>query len=86
MKIFSVQQIREWDSFTINHKRIKSIDLMERAADECFDWIVQNFDDDYHFKIFCGRGNNGGDGLAIARLLHSIKIFKFRETLNIFFP
>lgn len=73
MKIFSVQQIREWDSFTINHKRIKSIDLMERAADECFDWIVQNFDDDYHFKIFCGRGNNGGDGLAIARLLHSIK-------------
>ncbi len=73
MKIFSVQQIREWDSFTINHKRIKSIDLMERAADECFDWIVQNFDDDYHFKIFCGRGNNGGDGLSIARLLHSIK-------------
>ena len=46
---------------------------MERAATACFDWIIQNFDDEYHFKIFCGRGNNGGDGLAIARLLKSIK-------------
>jgi len=73
MKVFSVKEIREWDSYTINHEPIKSIDLMERAATACFDWIVQNFDDDYHFKIFCGRGNNGGDGLALARLLKSIK-------------
>lgn len=73
MKIFSVDQIKEWDAFTIKNEPIKSIDLMERAASACFDWIVQNFDDEFHFKIFCGKGNNGGDGLAIARLLKSIK-------------
>ena len=73
MKIFSVEQIRNWDQYTINHEPIKSIDLMERAATACFDWIISNFDDDYHFKIFCGKGNNGGDGLALARLLNSIK-------------
>lgn len=73
MKIFSVNQIKDWDSYTIKNEPIKSVELMERAATACFDWIVQNFDDEYHFKIFCGRGNNGGDGLAIARLLKSIK-------------
>ncbi len=73
MKIFSVKQIKDWDSYTIKHEPIKSIELMERAATACFNWIVQNFDDEYHFKIFCGKGNNGGDGLAIARLLKSIK-------------
>lgn len=73
MKIFSVKQIKDWDSYTIKNEPIKSIDLMERAATACFDWIVQNFDDAYHFKIFCGKGNNGGDGLAIAGLLRSIK-------------
>lgn len=73
MKIFSVNQIKKWDSYSIRHEPIKSIDLMERAATACFDWIIQNFDDEYHFKIFCGRGNNGGDGLALARLLKSIK-------------
>ncbi|MEO8822963.1 MAG: NAD(P)H-hydrate dehydratase [Ginsengibacter sp.] len=73
MKIYSVKQIKNWDSYTIKHEPIKSIDLMERAAVACFDWIIQNFDDFYHFKIFSGRGNNGGDSLAIARLLNSIK-------------
>ena len=73
MKIFSVNQIKKWDSYTIHHEPIKSIELMERAATACFDWIIQNFDDEYDFKIFCGRGNNGGDGLAIAKLLKSIK-------------
>ncbi len=73
MKLFSVNQIKDWDSYTIHNEPVKSIDLMERAAIACFDWIVKNFDEDYHFKIFCGKGNNGGDGLAIARLLKSIK-------------
>ena len=73
MKIFSVKQIQNWDSYTIEHEPIKSIDLMERAAIACFDWIISNYDDYYRFKIFCGKGNNGGDGLALARLLNNIK-------------
>ncbi len=73
MKIFSVTQIKNWDSYTIHHEPIRSTDLMERAATAVFEWVTENFDEDCTFKIFCGRGNNGGDGLAVARLLNSIK-------------
>lgn len=69
MKILSAKQIREADLFTIKHEPVASIDLMERAATACFKWIVQHFDIKNKFKIFCGIGNNGGDGLAIARML-----------------
>ncbi|HET7114849.1 MAG TPA: NAD(P)H-hydrate dehydratase [Hanamia sp.] len=73
MKIFSVSQIKAWDAYTISHRPVKSIALMERAAAACFKWIVQYFDPNTSFKIFCGKGNNGGDGLAIARLLSTKK-------------
>ena len=69
MKIFSVSQIKAWDAYTIQHEPITSIELMERAAMACFSWISQHFNNSDSFKIFCGKGNNGGDGLAIARLL-----------------
>jgi NAD(P)H-hydrate epimerase len=73
LKIFSVKQIKAWDSFTINNEPIKSIDLMERAARACSDWIAKNIDNNITLKIFCGNGNNGGDGLAIARHLSQKK-------------
>ncbi len=70
MKILSAQQTKEWDAFTIANEPIASIDLMERAADACEDFIVEHFYDvDGPVKIFCGKGNNGGDGLGIARIL-----------------
>lgn len=70
MKIFTAQQIREGDAYTMAHEPVLSIDLMERAAQACVDWIKANFSKEQEFYIFCGTGNNGGDGLAIARLLH----------------
>ena len=73
MKIFSAQQVREWDSYTIKHEPISSIDLMKRAAGECFQWLLQEFSGNNRFMIFCGPGNNGGDGLAIARKLSRAK-------------
>jgi NAD(P)H-hydrate epimerase len=69
MKILSAQQIHNWDAYTIEHEPISSLHLMERAARACTEYISQQETFDKHFKIFCGKGNNGGDGLAIARQL-----------------
>lgn len=69
MKIFSAAQIKEWDRFTISNKPISSLDLMERAAAKCADWVLQNIPHNKKIIIICGSGNNGGDGLAIARML-----------------
>ncbi len=71
MKIFSTDQIRKWDQYTIQHEPVASIDLMERAAEKCVQWLLNNSFTNKKFKIVCGKGNNGGDGLAIARLLSS---------------
>jgi len=69
MKILPVNLIREADAYTIKHNPIRSIDLMEKAANACVEWILDNYKDTEHFEIYCGQGNNGGDGLAIARML-----------------
>lgn len=69
-KILSTEQIREADAFSIQHEPIASIDLMERAARACADRILElRIDQGRRFRVFCGMGNNGGDGLAIARML-----------------
>jgi hydroxyethylthiazole kinase-like uncharacterized protein yjeF len=69
MKIFSAVQIKNWDAFTIENEPIASVDLMERAATACCKWLIGKNFGAFHFRIFCGKGNNGGDGLAIARML-----------------
>ncbi len=68
-KIFPVEKIREADDFTIAEEPIASIDLMERAAGKCVDWFLEKANHKQEFAIFCGSGNNGGDGLVIARLM-----------------
>lgn len=81
--VLSNIQIKEWDNYTINHEPISSIDLMERAASafvkQLLLWIQVKQISFPIIYIFCGQGNNGGDGLAIARLLaakgFSIKVF-----------
>jgi NAD(P)H-hydrate epimerase len=69
MKILSAEEIRLWDQYTFQHEPIASIDLMERAAGKCIEWLEQNEPTNSCYNIFCGKGNNGGDGLAIARML-----------------
>ncbi len=73
MKILSAQQIRETDAHTIANEPISSIDLMERAAKACALRIAELTKPDSIYYLFCGKGNNGGDGLAIARLLAGMK-------------
>ena len=68
-KIFSSEQVHKADTYTIQNEPVLSIDLMERAAGACVEWM-NNLQDmsSKHVLIFCGPGNNGGDGLAIARM------------------
>ncbi|MFM7218232.1 MAG: NAD(P)H-hydrate dehydratase [Bacteroidota bacterium] len=70
-RILTAAQFREVDRHAIVHEPISSIDLMERAAKACVHWIRSNVLPGIQFRIFCGPGNNGGDGAAIARLLAS---------------
>ena len=69
MKLLNPEQTRALDKYTIQNQPISSIDLMERAAQSCIDWLLDNIKQQ-SFYIFAGTGNNGGDGLAIARTLH----------------
>ncbi|MDP4256074.1 MAG: NAD(P)H-hydrate dehydratase [Bacteroidota bacterium] len=72
MEILSAPQIRAWDQYTMEHEPVASIDLMERAAAACFSWLKRNGYAERSFSVFCGKGNNGGDGLALARMLSRI--------------
>ena len=69
MKIFTAAQIHELDNYTIEHEPVKSIDLMERAARALADAIAGQWSQDVPVVVFAGPGNNGGDALAVARLL-----------------
>lgn len=69
MKILTAQQIREADAYTIQHEPIASIDLMERASQAFCHWFEGRFGKHAPVMVFCGMGNNGGDGLAISRIL-----------------
>ena len=69
MHILTSDQVRAWDEYTIRNEPIASIDLMERAAESCVTWLLNNGFRGKNFAVFCGKGNNGGDGLAMARLL-----------------
>ncbi|MFT3935000.1 MAG: NAD(P)H-hydrate dehydratase [Chitinophagaceae bacterium] len=69
MLILSSKQIHDWDNYTIQNKPISSLDLMETASTRCLQWLQQNNFLQHPYYIFCGKGNNGGDGLALARLL-----------------
>lgn len=72
MKLLTAQQIKDWDAYTIMHEPVYSVDLMERAASKCvleIELLIRSHHTISSVVVCCGNGNNGGDGLAIARLL-----------------
>ena len=69
MKILTNEQMRAADEHTIEEQQITSWDQMERAANNLMAWIKKNLPNDNPYHIYAGVGNNGGDGLALARLL-----------------
>ncbi len=70
MKIFSKEQIYKGDKLTAEKQNITSTDLMERAGTQIFNWLhIRMQGSQVPIHVFCGIGNNGGDGLVIARHL-----------------
>ncbi|GAB5472069.1 MAG: bifunctional ADP-dependent NAD(P)H-hydrate dehydratase/NAD(P)H-hydrate epimerase [Maribacter sp.] len=70
MKIFSAEQIYAADKFTIEKQQITTDELMERSAVQIFNWIHTRMQGaQVKIHLFCGIGNNGGDGIALARHL-----------------
>ena len=77
MKIFSAAQLHEADKVTTEKHGITPLDLMERAGTQIFNWLHQRMQGaQVPVHIFCGIGNNGGDGLVVGRLLieHGYKV------------
>lgn len=73
MKILSSNHIRIVDAETIKREGISSLELMKRAATAFCDWFTKKYTNKHSLiVIFSGVGNNGGDGLVIARILHKL--------------
>lgn len=81
MKIFPSSSIKKLDAYTIEHEPIASIDLMERAAESLTKAITDRWDSETPVTVFAGPGNNGGDALAVARMMaekgYQVEVFLF---------
>jgi NAD(P)H-hydrate epimerase len=82
MKVLTSEQMREVDRLTVEDG-VPSIALMENAAHRVVEEMAREFDpiDRQSIVILCGKGNNGGDGLALARLLHEYHVGRLRVVL-----
>ena len=89
MKLFPTKSLKDIDAYTIEHEPIASIDLMERAAVALTDAICRQYSDtNTPVVVFAGPGNNGGDALAVARLMANqgyrpeVYLFNVKGTLS----
>ena len=89
MKIFTSNQIRELDKYTIENEPITSLDLMERASRTLTRAITCLWSATTPVVVFAGPGNNGGDALAVARMLAeqdylvSVYLFNISDSLSV---
>lgn len=79
LNVITAEEMRKADAYTCEHSEISSIDLMEQAAAAFTEIFVRRISSQRHITVIAGTGNNGGDGLAIARLLrmkgyHNIEV------------
>lgn len=83
MKALTAAEMREVDRLTSERYGIPSLQLMENAGTRVFEFLRASYGEGAtrHAAILCGKGNNGGDGFVVARLLHEAglkpKVFLF---------
>lgn len=87
MYLLDAKQIKEWDIATINEQNTTSLELMERAGQAVFNEMVKDIPNtDQPIYVLCGTGNNGGDGMVIARHLrnsfYNVKIIELSSEGN----
>lgn len=85
--LYNAEQVREWDAFTIKNEPVSQDALMERASTAFVNWFVERFTTNEKIAIVCGKGNNGGDGVVIGRLLterrYNVSIFKSEDSFDL---
>ena len=81
MKILTCTQQKEADAYTIANNDILSINLMEKAASLIANEICKRWDQSHRIVVFAGAGNNGGDAVAVARMLftknYNVEVYLF---------
>jgi len=84
MKILSARQIKQADNYTIKHEPVTAINLMERASVAFCQELRRHIGKGTELVFYCGTGNNGGDGIAAARIMHKagydVKVFIVRHS------
>jgi ADP-dependent NAD(P)H-hydrate dehydratase / NAD(P)H-hydrate epimerase len=89
MRIFSTKQYSKIVAEYLKFSNLRSIDLMENVGKQLYKFIFTDLSPEVHAHIFCGVGQNGGEGLALARILlknsikHTIHLVKTNENLNL---
>lgn len=85
LPIPDAETIRAWDRFTIENEPVSSVDLMARAGAAAADYIGKELTFSSDVIVFCGTGNNGGDGLVIASILssnHRVEVWIYGDLSN----
>ncbi|MBK8955578.1 MAG: NAD(P)H-hydrate dehydratase [Saprospiraceae bacterium] len=72
LPVYKSATIKQWDVYTIENEPISSVELMDRAASVCVEWLRSQYPPSTPVLIFCGNGNNGGDGLSIGMQLQNL--------------
>ncbi|MBK8620866.1 MAG: NAD(P)H-hydrate dehydratase [Saprospiraceae bacterium] len=72
MYLYSKNELKEWDQYTMRHEPVSSISLMKRAADRLTDHLFRWIPAGSNVLVLCGSGNNGGDGFCIAKNLRDL--------------
>ena len=81
LPLTSADDIRTLDRLTCERQGITSLQLMERAATRCTAKLLEIYPDNHHWTVLAGPGNNGGDGLVIAR-----QLFMRGDTVQVYRP